>query len=99
MTLGELKHSVMKAEPPAGLAPAVAALWWDAKGDWERAHALIMDEDGKDCAWVHAYLHRREGDLDNAGYWYAKAGKAVPAVPLQDEWDSIAAALLGARSP
>jgi hypothetical protein len=99
MTLAELKQSVTGAEPPRSLSPALAALWWEAKGDWERAHALIMDEDGKDCAWVHAYLHRREGDLDNAGYWYAKAGKAVPAGRLQDEWDGIAAALLGAPSP
>jgi hypothetical protein len=99
MTLAELKRSVTEAEPPAGLAPALAALWWEAKGDGERAHSLIMDEDGKDCAWVHAYLHRREGDLDNAGYWYAKAGKAVPVGQLEDEWDRIAAALLGGPSP
>jgi len=99
MTVTQFKHSVARKTPPAGLAPALAALWWDAKGDWERAHALIMDEDGEDCAWVHAYLHRREGDLGNARYWYAKARKAVPAEQLQDEWDRIAAALLGAPSP
>jgi hypothetical protein len=99
MTLAELKRSVAGAEPPAGLTPALAALWWDAKGDWERAHALIMDEEGRDCAWVHAYMHRREGDLDNAGYWYAKAGKAAPVEQPDDEWNSIAAALLGVPSP
>ena len=97
MTLAELKRSVVKAEPPVGLAPALAALWWEAKGDWERAHALVMDENGSDCAWVHAYLHRPEGDLDNAHYWYAKAGKACGQP--DDEWDRIAAALLGAPSP
>ena len=60
----------------------------------ERAHALVMDEDGSDSAWVHAYLHRREGDLDNAHYWYAKAGKT--SGPPDGEWDRIAAVLLGA---
>jgi hypothetical protein len=57
-----------------------------------------MDEEGRDCAWVHAYLHRRQGDLDNASYWYAKAGKTAPAEQLHDEWDRIAAALLGTPS-
>ncbi|HEY6255009.1 MAG TPA: hypothetical protein VIY51_04365 [Xanthobacteraceae bacterium] len=99
MTLAELKRSVSKGKPPAGLAPALAALWWEAKGDWERAHALIMDEGGKDCAWVHAYLHRREGDLGNARYWYGKAGKAAPSGPLRTEWDRIAQALLGLADP
>jgi hypothetical protein len=87
-----------EASPPAGLAPALAALWWEAKGDWERAHALVMDEADKDCTWVHAYLHRCEGDLDNARYWYARAGKAAPAGSLREEWDRIAAALLTAPS-
>jgi hypothetical protein len=94
MTLAELKRSVSEMQPPPGIAPALAALWWQEKGDWERAHALVMDEGGKDCAWVHAYLHRVEGDLDNARYWYGQAGRAVEAGPLLAEWDSIAAALL-----
>jgi hypothetical protein len=99
MTLGELKASVSKAEPPAALGPALSALWWEAKGDWARAHALVMDERGKDCAWVHAYLHRQEGDLANARYWYERAGKAVARDPLQAEWDKIARALLGLAQP
>jgi hypothetical protein len=94
MTLAELKHSLSNTAPPAGLAPALAALWWAEKGDWDRAHTLIMDESGTDCAWVHAYLHRVEGDLGNAGYWYGRAGKAPAAGQLPAEWDSIAAALL-----
>ena len=69
MTLAEFKRSVAKTSPPPGLTPALIALWWAAKDDWERAHALVMDEGGKDCAWVHAYLHRLEGDLENARYW------------------------------
>src|ERR1700736_4480970 len=96
MTLTEFKRSVSETGPPPGLAPALAALWWDAKGDWERSHALIMDEGATDCAWVHAYLHRREGDLGNARYWYGQAGKAPPEGRLPAEWDSIATALLAA---
>jgi hypothetical protein len=96
MTLAEFKHSVSKTRPPPGLGPALAALWWQAKDDWARAHALVMDEGGKDCAWVHAYLHRLEGDLGNARYWYGQAGKAPPQGRLPAEWDSIAQALLAA---
>ena len=94
MTLAEFKRSASKAQPQPGLQPALAALWWEAKGDWERAHATVMDESGKECAWVHAHLHRVEGDLGNAGYWYGQAGKAPATGPLQAEWDSIAGALL-----
>ena len=86
MTLAEFKRSVLKTKPPPGLEPALAALWWEAKGDWERAHALVMDESGKDCAWIHAYLHRVEGDLGNARYWYGQAGKAPSTGPLRAEW-------------
>lgn len=65
---------------------------------WERAHAIVMDEDDAECAWVHAYLHRIEGDLPNAGYWYRRARRHVAAEPLDAEWDAIASALLcGAR--
>jgi hypothetical protein len=96
MTLAEFKRSTSKSNPPAGLVPALTALWWEAKGDWERAHALVMDESSKDCAWVHAYLHRVEGDLGNARYWYGQAGKAPPTGRLAAEWDSITDALLAA---
>ena len=96
MTLAEFKRSVAKARPPPRLAPALIGLWWAAKGDWERAHAAIMDETAKDCAWVHAYLHRLEGDFGNARYWYAQAGKAAPTGRLPAEWDNIAGALLAA---
>jgi hypothetical protein len=95
MTLDEFKRSLSETEPPSSGSPALAALWWAAKGDWGRAHVLVMDEEGGNCAWVHAYLHRVEGDLDNAGYWYQQAGKAVPQGTLQSEWDAIADTLLG----
>ena len=90
MTLADFRDSLSKSKPPAGLAPALAALWWAAKDDWQRAHKLVMDEGGNDCAWVHAYLHRVEGDLDNARYWYGQAGKAVVTGDLSTEWDLIA---------
>jgi hypothetical protein len=96
MTLAEFKRSVGEKRPPAGLAPALVGLWWEAKGDWARAHAAVMDETGKDCAWVHAYLHRVESDLGNARYWYGQAGKAPPRGRLRAEWDSIAGELLAA---
>jgi hypothetical protein len=92
MTLAEFKRSLSGTEPPSSNS-ALAALWWAAKDDWNRAHALVMDEGGAGCAWVHAYLHRVEGDLENARYWYGRAGKKMPSEPLQTEWDSIAGAL------
>ena len=94
MTLAEFKQSLSKTRPPAGLAPALAGLWWAAKDDWDKAHKLVMDEGGRDCAWVHAYLHRVEGDLENAGYWYRQARQPVATGALEAEWDAIAQALL-----
>ena len=94
MTPAEFKRSLTKPKPPAGLAPALAALWWAGKDDWDKAHTLAMDDDGADCAWVHAYLHRVEGDLDNAGYWYRRARREPAQGQLAAEWATIAAALL-----
>jgi hypothetical protein len=95
MTRAEFKRSLSKPKPPARLAPALAALWWAAKDDWARAHDIVMNEGGKDCAWVHAYLHRVEGDLGNARYWYREAGKSAASGPLKAEWDAITRAMLG----
>jgi hypothetical protein len=94
MTPAEFKATLSKPKPPAGLAPALAALWWAAKDEWDKAHAIVMDETGKDCAWVHAYLHRVEGDLGNAGYWYREAGKPAATGALAAEWAAIARDLL-----
>ena len=96
MTLAEFKRSLSRARPPAGLAPALAGLWWAGKDNWTKAHEIVMDESGKDCAWVHAYLHRVEGDLDNARYWYREAGKPAASGPLPPEWEGIVRALLAA---
>lgn len=94
MTPAEFKRSLAADKLPQGLAPAVAALWWAAKDDWNKAHKIVMDEGGKDCAWVHAYLHRAEGDLDNARYWYRQANRPASVLPLDAEWEAIVEALL-----
>ena len=95
MILSDFTASCAAARPPSGLGAALEALWWAAKGDWDKAHKIVMDEESADAAWVHAYLHRQEGDLPNAGYWYRTAGKAVATGALETEWGAIAAALLG----
>jgi len=97
MTPLGFKRSLSKSEPPSGLSPALAGLWWAAKDKWHKAHKLVMNEDSAECAWVHAYLHRVEGDLDNARYWYRRARHAPAAGDLSDEWDAIAAALLQSK--
>jgi hypothetical protein len=97
MTLAEFKQSQSKAQPPAGLSVALAALWWAGKDDWDKAHKIVMDEDGKDCAWVHAYLHRVEGDLENARYWYRQAGKPAASGTLPAEWAAIISSLLSGQ--
>lgn len=97
MTLAEFKRSLGKRTPPADLSPALAGLWWSGKGQWDRAHALVMDEGGKDCARVHAYLHRVEHDDENARYWYRRAGVPSENGALKAEWTAITRDLL-ARS-
>ena len=91
--LAAFRASVEAAAPPAGLGPPLRALWWMAKGDWVKAHAEVDDEEGESAAWVHAHLHRVEGDLGNAGYWYRRAGRPVSRAGLDDEWTEIATAL------
>lgn len=76
------------------LPPLLRALWHDAQGDWEAAHKVAQDVDTRDGAWVHAYLHRREGDAANAAYWYRRASQPLPTAPLPSEWEAIASALL-----
>jgi hypothetical protein len=95
VTPSEFKRSCAATRPPAALRPPLEALWWAAKDDWDKAHKIVMEQEGADAAWVHAYLHRVEGDLPNAGYWYRTAGRPVAAGALETEWSAIAAALLG----
>lgn len=97
MEIADFRRSLEQDAPPAGLGPALEALWWDGKGEWDKAHERAQADDGAEGAWVHAYLHRKEGDLANAGYWYREAGRAAAQGSLEAEWDAIAAALLGAE--
>lgn len=71
------------------------ALWWERKGNWDRAHELCQEARSREGDWVHAYLHRVEGDEDNAAYWYARARQPVCRTGLDEEWQAIARALLG----
>jgi hypothetical protein len=94
MTLAEFKRSLAKPKPPADLSAALTGLWWAGKDQWDTAHTLVMDEGGKDCARVHAYLHRVEQDDENARYWYRQAGVPAETGSLEAEWDAIARDLL-----
>lgn len=94
MTFEEFKTSLSKELPPVGLSRALQALWQDAKGDWDTAHRLAQSVESADGAWIHAYLHRKEGDLANASYWYAHAGRKMPPHALAEEWAQITQALL-----
>ena len=92
--LTEFEASLRGSAPPAGVPGALEALWYERRGDWDRAHEIAQDIAGSDGSWVHAYLHRREGDLSNAAYWYRQAGKPVARGNLDDEWRAIVEALL-----
>ena len=94
MNLPAFRDSLSKADPPAEIGGALAGLWWDARGDWTRAHESAQEDVSPAGAWVHAYLHRKEGDASNAAYWYQRAGKPVAGGPFEEEWAQIAAALL-----
>ena len=93
MTLAEFKATLSSTMAPA-VPPLLVALWHDARRDWEAAHRVAQDVDDRDGAWVHAYLHRKEGDLGNAGYWYGQAHQPVAADALDAEWERIVSALL-----
>ena len=98
MTTADFKASLSGAAPAPDLAAPLAALWWAAKGNWDRAHSIAQDEPGADGSWVHAHLHRVEGDLGNAGYWYRQAGKPVATDAIDTEWERMVSALLGAAA-
>ncbi len=94
MDLREFRQSLAAPAPPAGLSKLVQALWHDARGDWKRAHEIVQSVKGRASARVHAYLHRKEGDLDNANYWHDRAGTRMPKVPLENEWEALVTELL-----
>ena len=93
----DFKASIAGAAPAPNLDAPLAGLWWAAKGNWDQAHKLVQDESTPEAAWVHAYLHRVEGDLGNAGYWYRRAGRPAADDAVEAEWERIAATLLGDR--
>ena len=98
MNVADFIASVSGAAPAPELNAPLAGLWWAAKGDWVRAHTIVQDESSREAAWVHAYLHRVEGDLGNAGYWYRQAGQPAARDSLEAEWQRIAATLLGSTT-
>ena len=95
MSFDEFMASVAAGRPPMGAGPALQSLWHDARGEWDRAHELAQAAGGREGDWVHAYLHRKEGDEMNAGYWYARAGRPAATGALADEWAAIARELVG----
>jgi hypothetical protein len=94
MLFEEFRSSLRSNHPSGGLPPLLAALWWEAKGNWEKAHEIAQEIDSPDAAWVHAYLHRKEGDEGNAGYWYHRAGRPHSKAEPAAEWEEIARTLL-----
>jgi hypothetical protein len=99
MTLEVFRQSLRREEPPGHLSFALAGLWWDAKNSWKQAHESAQQDESPAGAWVHAYLHRKEGDSSNAAYWYRRAAKPPCQIPLEQEWLQIAEFLLSAAEP
>lgn len=94
-TLTAFETSLGLAQPSDGLSIHLKSLWYDARGDWHKAHAQVDQLNDQQSAWVHAYLHRKEGDLWNADYWYSRAKKARPRLPLDEEWKELVLHFLG----
>ena len=94
MTFNEFNKTLSSSLPPEDLSLYLQSLWYDAKEDWTKAHTIIQDIEDPTAAWIHAYLHRKEGDTGNASYWYNRAGKKMPALTLEEEWEEIAKVVL-----
>ena len=94
MTFEQFQQSLSQPSPPSAISEHLKALWYDSKEDWEQSHNIIQDIGDTDAAWIHAYLHRKEGDIGNADYWYRRAGKKRPAITLEEEWKVIVMELL-----
>jgi hypothetical protein len=94
MTFDDFSNLLTASQPPVDLTPALAGLWWDAKGDWKQAHERAQEDESPDASWVHAYLHRKEGDQQNAAYWYRRACKPVCREPFDAEWRRIVSDLV-----
>jgi len=94
MTLNQFTQSLSTSKPPEKLSALLEAMWYDAHGDWSKAHEIAQDIETPQGAWVHAFLHRKEGDTSNAEYWYRRAGKSFPPNTLQEEFIEIVSFLL-----
>ena len=94
MTLAEFKSSLTNPNPPADIKPELKALWYDGKEDWHQAHEVAQEKNTPGYCLIHAYLHRKEGDQWNANYWYQQAGRKMPSISLEQEWENIAKELL-----
>jgi len=94
MNLSSFKEILLENNLPQNISVYLKALWYDAKGDWETAHKMIQDIEDKNASWIHAYLHRKEGDISNAEYWYRRAGKKLPSITLPKEWEEIVLQML-----
>lgn len=94
MTLDEFKATITDSIPPHTATEFLQALWFDAKDDWHRAHDIVQDINTPEGSWIHAYLHRKEGDLGNASYWYHRANRNIPSISLEEEWEDIVSELL-----
>jgi len=93
MKYEQFRESLSSNKPPDNITVYLRALWFDAKDDWEKAHTIIQETEDMNAAWIHAYLHRKEGDTGNADYWYHRAGKKRPGITVEQEWETIVTAL------
>ncbi|HET9057715.1 MAG TPA: hypothetical protein VFN30_12795 [Chitinophagaceae bacterium] len=94
MNFDAFMQTLKQSAPPADFSVYLQSLWYDGKGNWHKAHTLIQEVEDKTGSWIHAYLHRKEGDNRNANYWYGQAGKPMPHYTLKQEWEEIVKALL-----
>jgi hypothetical protein len=94
MNFETFQKSIKATTPPANISLYLLAMWYDANGNWDKAHSMIDNLNDATACWVHAYLHRKEGDKGNANYWYSRADKKMPSVSLPEEWENIVKALL-----
>ena len=98
MDLQSFRKTMESPEPPEGVSLVLEALWWDAKGEWEKAHRCAQERDDDAGMRVHAYLHRKEGDQSNADYWYRRCRKTPPKSTLEQEWEDLAGSFLAAKT-
>ncbi len=89
MDVKQFKQSVIEKKKPVSISPSLQSLWWEACGDWKKAHDVLQGLSDEEGAWIHAYLHRKEGELSNANYWYARAKKEMPEYSLREEWSHL----------